>query len=478
MIEGDVLLSKIDVDEQLNNENFTEKIKIKQRNDYYQSLITSQTPPLALNSTCLKKINSKEVFEKMILNSGKHLSTLIPEFKITRDFIFNLLKNYIYFDLTEEESRFLLQKYFSDALSVSVINEETFDLNDEGVGISESDMESESESEEEEESNEYTGENATIVDMDEDNDNNDYSLELDKEQELNYHDQRKQNGNNKNDVYVYEDEKYNNDNKNMSTNMNASTSTSANMNMSSNKNKNTNTNVNTNTNGYNTNIKNDSNNNIQKVNNVDNVKLHRSMQSTTNFSSIRSMPTENFCNKKNNILQKNNMTKEKINETKEMKKNISLFLKNALEKRSGIDKKTTIIQFLYKNNFKGKFDSSFFDMKDEEGNLIFDYELIDEWYDAIEQIEDKQKATFECSQLIITASLYGIEFLAKKIGIKELTNISSEIKDPTNIPKNLESTKRSLTNLIDNNIPNCFVLDLIFFIGNVYIKNKVGLNTL
>lgn len=447
MTEGDVLLSKIDIEENKPDSDFIDKVKIKQRNDYYQTLIASQTPPLSLNSTCLKKINSKEVFEKVILNSGKHLSTLIPEFKITRDFIFNLLKNYAYFDLTEEESRFLLQKYFSDTLTNICIEEETLDLNDEGVGVSESDIESEDENNYEENKPNQQPKIETCSES-EDEDENKNEGEEDEEENEDSGIEKNDDSIDKQKTLIVEEEKENDgEDKIQPLKLN---------------------------NTYNNQI----NNNEPKKQHENDNKHSRYIQSTTNFSSICTMPSENFHSKKNNILKKNNMTTEKINETKEIKKNISLFLKNALEKRSGIDKKTTIIQFLYKNNFKGKFDSSFFDMKDENGELIFDYGLIDEWYDAIEQIEDKQKATFECSQLIITASLYGIECLAKKLGIKELSNISSEVTDPTNLPKNLESTKRSLSNLIDNNMPNFFALDLLFFIGNVYIKNKVGLSPL
>lgn len=448
MTEADVLLSKIDVEDNNLNLDFIDKLKIKQRNDYYQTIIASQTPPLSLNSSCLKKINSKEVFEKVILNSGKHLSTLIPEFKITRDFIFNLLKNYAYFDLSEEESRFLLQKYFSDTLSDPCIEEEPLDLNDEGVGINESDAESEIEDYIEKENNPKIETPSDIESESEDEEENENNKNEEEEEDSGVD---RDNESSYNQVILEDCNEDENDfyNKNHPLKLNNSPN-----------------NIQT------------KQNNIEYKKHQDDDKQSRFIQSTTNFSSIRSMPTENFCNKKNSVLKKNNMTTEKINETKEIKKNISLFLKNALEKRSGIDKRTTIIQFLYKNNFKGKFDSSFFDMKDENGDLIFDHSLIDEWYDAIEQIEDKQKATFECSQLIITASLYGIECLAKKLGIKELSNISSEITDPTNLPKNLESTKRSLSNLIDNNMPNFFGLDLLFFIGNVYIKNKVGLSPL
>lgn len=455
MAEGDVLLlSKIDTDDELDfNKNLEKKKEIKERNDYYQYLISSQTPPLSLNSTCLRKINSKEVFEKVILNSGKHLSTLIPEFKITRDFVFNLLKNYMYFDLTEEESKFLLQKYFSDTIYEQLLEEEVLDLNNNvSIEIVESEFEEDVEdiedcfNEDKEDAfnnnlkNKYPDESdndiGSIYGSDIENDKNENTDDSGVGKDNDEYEKNTQDFNKKDYNVLPKEHKL----------------------VYSSKPKNINY-------GDKKNLKNKEDRNLPVI------------QSSI-CSTIPSMPTDKFFSKRQNVLADNNMTEEKINETKEIKNSISMFLKNALEKRSGIDKKTTIIQFLYKNNFKGKFDSSFFDIKDERGSYIFDQNLIDEWYNAIEQIEDKQKATFECSQLIISASLFGIECLARKLGIKELSSISSEIKDPTNLPKNLESTKKSLTNLIDNNIPNFFALDLLFFIGNVYIKNKVGISPL
>lgn len=394
MEEEDLLVSKIECEEIVDNEDY-EKEKIRERNNFYQSLISKHNPPIALNSSCLRKLTSKEVFEKQVLNKGTHLSTLIPEYKINRQFIFFLLKNYKLFDITEEESRFLLNKYFTDSIEANPVEEEIIDLKEPIIQEVDEELEK--------------------VDEDiEDESEEESSIEEEEETEIE-------------ENKIIEEKKYE--------------------------------------------VKKNSLNKDPSPNKEPDI-----IQSTMRISSIPSMPTDNFITKKKKLLVKNNMNQEKIEETKEMKRNISLFLKNALEKRSGIDKKTTIIQFLYKNNFKGNFNASFFDIKDEEGELICGEDIIDEWYDAIEQIEEKQKAAFECSQLIITICLYGVEFLAKKFSINELSTICSEVRDPANLPKHLESTKRSLSNIIDNNIPNNFLIDLIFFIGNVYIKNRAGIS--
>lgn len=432
MEEEELLASKIEFEEMKSNDD-NEIEKIKQRNNYYQNLIASNNPPLPLNASCLRKINSKEVFEKQILNRGTHLSTLIPEYKITRDFVFSLLKNYKLFDLSEEESKFLLKKYFSDALEIPDEEEEILDLNKE-PGIIEINVDKTKKTQDEApDEEELESDSSSDEDTSSSEDEDEESPEADK-REINK-------------VKEKEKEKEKEKKKKKVESVDKSTSKES----------------------------------KETKEKVENRKL--GFAETTNIESnmdisLTSIPTDKFKPMQEKILKKHNMTLEKIEETKEIKRNISLFLKNALEKRSGIDKKTTIIQFLHKNNFKGVFNASFFDIKDEKGELIFGQDIIDEWYNAIEQIEEKRKAAFECSQLIITACLYGIEWGSKKLGIVELSNICSEVKDPSNLPKHLESTKRSLSNIIDNNIPNNFLIDLLFFIGNVYIKNKAGISPL
>lgn len=428
MEEEELLMSKIEFEEMPSNET-NEKDIIRQRNNYYQNLIASNNPPLPLNASCLRKINSKEVFEKQILNRGTHLSTLIPDYKITRDFVFSLLKNYKLFDITEEESKFLLKKYFSDSLEIPVEEEEEeiIDLNKDNITLKDKEKKldntnnkniEENDDEHKYSNDEFESESSSESDSDFESEPEDDNSKVKYEQEKSIKETKQVNKNNTKEEIKEKQES-------------------------------------------------------RKLVFTENTNV----ESNIDFS-LTSIPTDKFKPMKEKILKKNNMTIEKIEETKEIKRNISLFLKNALEKRSGIDKKTTIIQFLYKNNFKGVFNASFFDIKDENGELICGQDIIDEWYNAIEQIEEKQKAAFECSQLIITACLYGIEWGSKKLGITELSNICSEVKDPSNLPKHLESTKQSLSNIIDNNIPNNFLIDLLFFIGNVYIKNKAGIGTL
>jgi hypothetical protein len=407
MEEEELLVSKIEFEEMKSNEDNDMEV-IRQRNNYYQNIIASNNPPIPLNASCLRKINSKEVFEKQILNRGTHLSTLIPEYKITRDFIFSLLKNYKLFDLTEEESKFLLKKYFADSLEIPTEEEEVLDLNKDITVLEENEKENvEIEEEHKYSDDEFESESSSDESKTDSESDSEDEKEVVKEEKIE-----------KKDIKEVTKDK----------------------------------------------------SDLRKLGFTETTNIESNID-----ISLTSIPTDKFKPMKEKILKKNNMTIEKIEETKEIKRNISLFLKNALEKRSGIDKKTTIIQFLYKNNFKGVFNASFFDIKDENGELICGQDIIDEWYNAIEQIEEKQKAAFECSQLIITACLYGIEWGSKKLGIMELSNICSEVKDPSNLPKHLESTKRSLSNIIDNNIPNNFLIDLLFFIGNVYIKNKAGI---
>lgn len=429
MTKEDLLISKMGFeDKTINDEDYD---RIRERNNYYQMLMTANKGPvpLSLNSDGLLKIPSKEVLEQNILNSDKHSSTLILDYTIiNREFIYNLLKNYRLFDITEEESKFLLQKYFSNKdLIQNIEDEEIIDLNDKPE-ISEI-------NDDDDDDDDYDDKDDEIASKKSDTDNEleDLLEQASQDEE----DEKEEIGIESN---IKEPEKEEKISKKKETIEHENTVSF-------------------------------SNSKTEKE------KANKQL-STVNLSTIKSLDMNNFSLRRENILEKNNMNEEKILEIKEIKQSISLFLKNALEKRSSIDKKKTIIQFLHKNNFKVTFNASIFDIKDEYGEYLFQQDIIDEWYNAIEEIEEQQKVTFECSQLLITVFLYGIEWAAKKIGIEELSHICSEVKDPSNLPKYIQDSKNSLSKVIDSNIPNNFVTNILFFIGNVYIKNKVGLNDL
>lgn len=380
------VMSKISIEEDHTDEIEHERYRI--RNNRFEELISefSDAPPI-LNASSLNKLSSKDDFIKKILKSDKHISTIIDNYHMSREFVFQLLKNYGLFNISKEESDILLHTFFSNDLVSSVqVNDSVIELYDDedeedgNYALSEEDSENDSNNDEED---------------DEFDEGNNEEVVLEPSQEVNI---------------PLEPE-----------------------------------------------IK---------------IKEYPTKHLST-LDSIQTMSSAQFERKNNFMYTEVNKKKEQIAKITSLKDSISEMLRQSLDKSSPISQKVTIMNFIKKKDFPITFEVGFFDVCDENGDLIFDQKTLDNWCDAIERIENASTQAFDCSQLIIMGSLYGLEYLANFFGIKELTSLRSEIDNPNGFGYHLDGTKKRITNIINNNIPNNPIVDMLMFIGNVYMKNKV-----
>lgn len=114
-MDDEGVVSKLDYEseEEVEEDEYNE---ICARNNYYEDLILKNDPPIGLNSCSLQSIANKSVLENQILKNTNHKSTLIPEFKINREFILEFLKNYSLVGMNKEDADFLLKKYFNEEI--------------------------------------------------------------------------------------------------------------------------------------------------------------------------------------------------------------------------------------------------------------------------------------------------------------------------------------------------------------------------
>lgn len=395
---------------------------ICERNDYYEELIEKNEPPIGLDTNYLRPIANKSILENEILLKKNHKSTLIPEYNITREFILEFLKNYKLCGMKKEDSDFLLKKYF---------NEEC--------------MENGEIADEEEERFEYNPD-----DDDDDDDNSDC--------EENEECVKQESSSTLESVVSTKSEELHIPTQSTQTQHTSEIEQKPQINESPTKQ------------ATESSIKKESR--IQKIKEQKQRSESKSHEKDKKKFAMSSIITETFNEGKVDILKKNNISDEKIKESVDMKKYLNSFFKGELEKKSGIDKRATIAQYI-KNNSVENFDTAFFNYRDANGDLIFDDDIINEWYDIIIKIEKKFETSCEFSYAIMMATLYGIEWIANYFDIVQFKNIASEMNDPTNLPKHLKNTNDTLVDMINDYVPKNVFMDISLFLGNVYMKNTV-----
>lgn len=391
MVEN--VVSKISVEEDSGEEN--NFCVYRKRNDRFEELISEfeDTPPI-LNTSSLNKLSSKDDLIKKILKSDKHISTIIDHYHMSREFIFQLLKNYGLFDLSKEESDILLRTFFSNDLVSNIpVNDSVLELTDDFIISEPETTDDEDEDSDEEEDEEMSAPQSEEEEAEAEADEHPSFL-------------------NKSVLEVPEEKPR------------------------------------------------------------EQIKDYPTKHLST-IDSIQTMSSAQFARKNDFMYTEINKKKEQIAKVTSLKDSISEMLRQSLDKSSPISQKVTIMNFIKKKDFPITFEASFFDVCDENGDLIFDQKTLDIWCDAIERIENASTQAFDCSQLIIMGSLYGLEYLANFFGIKELTSLRSEIDNPNGFGHHLDGTKKRITNIINNHMPNNPLVDFMMFIGNVYMKNKV-----
>lgn len=162
-----------------------------------------------------------------------------------------------------------------------------------------------------------------------------------------------------------------------------------------------------------------------------------------------------------------------LNKAKKTKTQIENVLVANYKQNIDVDKKLEIIRYMKLQDID--LTAELFDITDEKNNLIITDEEINKWYIQIKKLEQRKTRTFDISTLLIMISLYGVEWMAKRFNITELSTLCSDLNFES-MPHHLLSSKDYLDNYISNKVPNNPALDLVWFIVGTYTYKKTGLN--
>lgn len=138
-----------------------------------------------------------------------------------------------------------------------------------------------------------------------------------------------------------------------------------------------------------------------------------------------------------------------------------------------IDKKIKIIRFF--KDYDIILENDFFDIKDVNNELIINEKTISDWYNKIITIESRKSNAFDPSIFLLIGVLWMVEWMANKLNIIELKDLTKNI-NVDELPLELYSVKECIDECIFEKLPKNPFLDLFFYIGGVYIKNKTGVN--
>lgn len=497
----EIKLSKLteNTDMFYNNSKEKEINDIRELNDNIESFMVNTSMPFLeehFTDTLTKTTDLKELLENQ-----QHITTYNEKFRTTKKFILKCLEHYKFLGLELEHVNLIKNKYFAEEYKEDFSNIES------NKNLSQNNFEEDTDNDD----SDNDSDNDSYDDSDNDSIDDDKHLQKlfvdsDIEENENENENEKElageKSNDNNDIIVkdkyMETDHYNNNNeKNTDNNKDDNKDDNKNSNDKEKDNKysfqdivqkqqlkkDEKENLNTHTNiGINT-----PRNNLNEINSKSildktyksnpmkkSVLLmnHSSRKTHDLLSSMSSnIPSELIEKEKQIILEKNNCDDKSIKAALQKKQMIDQLLKKSLGESNIISKQTFIVNFLKKHNIDLTVDD--LNTRNEYNELIFSYDLINEWYDSINHIESQKKSLLDPGLFCVIAGLYSIQYIASWFKITELSDILSEIK-LNDLPEELIRTKYSVDKHLKKYMPeDSPILDFSMFIVQIFIKKKM-----